>query len=95
MSGNWYIEVDCARCGEPIPLGKVPSPEEEPELKFRTVANVPCAACGYTDSYAPVLMSRRPPLVMPVLASYAQGRSIKIAANGLTYFSLPRVRFCV
>lgn len=44
----------------PFPLGEVPSPEEEPELKFRTVADVPCPACGYTDTYAPELMSRRP-----------------------------------
>ena len=60
MSGKWYVEVDCARCGEPISLGEVPSPEEEPEVKFRTVTDVPCPACGYTDTYAPELMSRRP-----------------------------------
>jgi len=34
MSGKWSVEVDCARCGEPIPLGEVPSPEEEPEVNF-------------------------------------------------------------
>jgi len=60
MSGKWYVEVDCARCGEPISLGEVPSPEEEPEVKFRTVPDVLCPACGYTDTYAPELMSRRP-----------------------------------
>ena len=69
-SGKWYIDVDCARYGEPIHLGEVPSPEEEPELKFRTVADVPYPACGHTDTYAPDLMSRRPASCTPSAAEF-------------------------
>ena len=60
MYGKWYIAVDCAQCGEPIPLGEVPSPEEQPEVNFRTMHDVLCHACGHTDTYEPELMSRRP-----------------------------------
>ena len=28
--GKWYLVVDCAACGEPIPFAEVPSPEEKP-----------------------------------------------------------------
>jgi len=56
--GKWYIVVGCAGCGEPIPLAEVPSPDEKPELPYRTVTGVVCAQCGHTDTYAPALMSR-------------------------------------
>jgi hypothetical protein len=53
---KWYLVVDCAGCGEPIPLAEVPSPDDEPNLQGRTIAD---PQCGHVDTYAPALMSRR------------------------------------
>jgi hypothetical protein len=59
--GKWYLVVDCAACGEPIPFAEVLSPEEKPDpLQYRTISGLACPQCGHVDTYAPALMSRQP-----------------------------------
>jgi predicted nucleic-acid-binding Zn-ribbon protein len=58
--GKWYLVVDCAKCGEAIPFEEVSSPEELPELQYRTVSGLECPHCGYEGIYAAGLVSRRP-----------------------------------
>jgi hypothetical protein len=58
--GKWYFAVDCAKCGEPIPFGEAPSPEDAQEIKYRTIADLRCPACNHVDTYEPASMSRRP-----------------------------------
>jgi hypothetical protein len=59
--GKWYLAVDCAGCGEPIPFAETVSPEEKPDpIQYRTIANLTCPQCGHVGTYAPALMSRRP-----------------------------------
>ncbi len=56
---KWYFVVDCAKCQEPIPFLEAPSPEENPDIKQRTIADLKCPHCGHTDTYAPALMRRQ------------------------------------
>jgi hypothetical protein len=35
---KWYFVVDCAKCRENIPFLEAPSPEEQPDIKQRTIA---------------------------------------------------------
>jgi hypothetical protein len=56
--GQWYLVVDCAGCGEPIPVAEIASPNDQPPLQHRTI-NLACPECGRVDTYAPALMSRR------------------------------------
>jgi DNA-directed RNA polymerase subunit RPC12/RpoP len=58
--GKWYLVVNCAGCGEPIPFAETVSPEERPELQYQTITNLACPRCGHVDTYAPALMSREP-----------------------------------
>jgi hypothetical protein len=58
--GKWYLVVNCAGCGEPIPFTEAPSPAEKPDIQYKTIAGLKCPHCGHTDTYAPALMSRRP-----------------------------------
>jgi hypothetical protein len=55
---KWYFVVDCAQCTEPIPFGEAPSPEEEPEITHRIMADLQCPRCEHVDTYAPGLMYR-------------------------------------
>jgi C4-type Zn-finger protein len=55
---KWHLAVDCAECQEPIPFLEAPSPVEEPHVKQRTISDLKCPNCGYTDTYAPALMTR-------------------------------------
>jgi hypothetical protein len=55
---QWYFVVDCARCHEAIPFIEASSPDEEPEVKQRTIGDLKCPSCGHTDTYAPALMYR-------------------------------------
>jgi DNA-directed RNA polymerase subunit RPC12/RpoP len=56
---KWYFVVDCARCGEPIPFAKAPSPEEKPHPRQRPIVDLRCPQCGHISTYAPALMSVR------------------------------------
>ena len=50
--GKWYLVVDCAACGEPIPFAEVPSPEEKPDpLQYRTISGLACPQSGHVDTY--------------------------------------------
>lgn len=55
---QWYFVVECAKCNEPIPFLEAPSPEEEPDVKQRTIDDLKCPNCGYVGRYAPALMYR-------------------------------------
>jgi predicted nucleic-acid-binding Zn-ribbon protein len=55
---KWYFVVDCAKCRENIPFLEAPSPEEQPDIKQRTIGDLKCPHCGHTDIYAPALMYR-------------------------------------
>ncbi|MCP3386011.1 CpXC domain-containing protein [Bradyrhizobium sp. CCGUVB4N] len=55
---QWYFVVECAKCGEAIPFLEAPSPEEEPNVKQRTIEDLKCPHCGYVGRYAPALMYR-------------------------------------
>jgi hypothetical protein len=57
--GEWYFVVACTECNEVIPFAKAPSPEEDPNPKFRTISNLRCPNCQFEGTYAPVLMSRQ------------------------------------
>jgi hypothetical protein len=59
--GKWYFVVGCAKCGEAIPFGEAPSPEDDPgPLESQTISGLNCPQCGHVDSYAPSLISRQP-----------------------------------
>lgn len=55
---EWYFVVDCAGCNEAIPFLEAASPEESPEVKQRTIADLKCPNCEHADTYAPALMYR-------------------------------------
>ena len=55
--GKWYVVVDCAKCGEAIPFEETPSPEDAPDLQYRTVSDWECPNCGHQGIYAPGLMT--------------------------------------
>jgi predicted nucleic-acid-binding Zn-ribbon protein len=55
---KWYFVVDCAKCRESIPFLEAPSPDAQPEIKQRKIADLKCLHCGHTDMYAPALMYR-------------------------------------
>lgn len=55
---QWYLVVDCAKCEEAIPFLEAPSPDDERDLKQRTIGDLKCPSCGHTDTYAPALMYR-------------------------------------
>jgi hypothetical protein len=59
VPGKWYLTVDCAKCGNDIPFAEAPSPEDQPEIKYRTIANLRCPSCMHEGTYAPALMTRR------------------------------------
>jgi hypothetical protein len=59
--GKWYLVVDCAGCGEPIPFSEATPPAEKCEpIRCGTIANLTCPHCGRVATYAPALMSLRP-----------------------------------
>jgi hypothetical protein len=58
--GKWYLVVSCAGCGKAIPFAETVSPDEQPDLQYRTIGNLTCPQCGHVDTYAPALMSRQP-----------------------------------
>jgi hypothetical protein len=34
---KFYLSISCARCGEEVPFAEAPSPEEQPEMTYRTI----------------------------------------------------------
>jgi hypothetical protein len=58
--GKWYLVVNYAGCGEPIPFTETVSPEERPGLQYQTITDLTCPQCGHVDTYARALMSREP-----------------------------------
>ena len=56
--GRWYFVVECAKCDEAIPFLEAPSPEDEPQVKQRQIADLKCPSCGHVGTYAPALMYR-------------------------------------
>lgn len=55
---QWYFVVECANCDEPIPFLEAPSPEDKPEVKQRTIADLKYPSCGHVGTYVPALMYR-------------------------------------
>jgi len=50
---QWCFVVDCAKRQEAIAFFAAPSPDDEPDVKQRTILK--CQSCGHSDTYAPAL----------------------------------------
>jgi hypothetical protein len=59
--GKWYLVVDCAGCGEPIPFAEATPPVDTSDpIRCGTIANLTCPHCGHVGTYVPALISLRP-----------------------------------
>ena len=60
QAGKWYLVVDCAGCGEPIPFAEATPPVDTSDpIRCGTIANLTCPHCGHVGTYVPALISLR------------------------------------
>jgi len=56
--GKWYLAINCAYCGEVIPIAPAPEPGLNLYPRHQAVADLKCPLCTHVGTYQPSLIYR-------------------------------------